>query len=253
VRSKLLRSGWQGIAAAYALIIVVISLLPEKVLEAWVPLARESPLDSGLREDLVQIVAVAGAGLAVAPLLLRALRLRIRVAPRLWLSRSLSISLVLYLACLALLASASLRAAAWKLADDLLPGWLHLAVKQLDAGHVMAYVGLGLLLVLAWGRRIEPWLLGAGALAASGVLELLQDFVPGRASDWWDLLANGLGISIGLMAGRLWIAAAREAPRGAGSQRRQRSRRRTTSSEFRTSGRGRDRARQLRSRPVTRA
>jgi hypothetical protein len=203
---------WQGMAAAYALALIVITLLPDSQLEVWVPIASDSAFDSGLRDAVIALSAIAGLLLLLVPVLLRVLRMRIRVAPRLWLSRPLSLVLVLCVGSLALIVSEDLRAAAWGLAADLLPVSLGLATDRLSAGHVMAYGGLGLLLALGWGGKIGPWQLGLLALGLSGVLEVLQDLVPSRAANPWDLLSNGLGLALGLTAGSLLIA---EAPGGA--------------------------------------
>jgi hypothetical protein len=206
VRFRFVSSVWQGAAAAYALLLVLISLLPASQLDSWVPIASDSALDSDLREAVVELSAIAGLLLLLVPLGLRVLKIRIRVAPRLWLSRPLSLALVLCVGCLALIASEDLRGAAWDLATGLLPAWLSLAAYRLSADHVMAYGGLGLLLALGWAREIRPWQLGLLALALSGVLEVVQDLVPGRAANPWDLLSNGIGLAIGLTAGSLVIA-----------------------------------------------
>ena len=208
MRFRFVPSVWQGAAAAYALALVLISLLPASQLDAWVPIASDSALDSDLRDALVELSAIAGLLLLLVPLGLRLLKIRIRVAPRLWLSRPLSLALVLCVGCLALIASEDLRAAAWDLATGLLPASFSLAVDRLSADHVMAYGGLGLLLALGFAREIRPWQLGLLALALSGVLEVVQDLVPGRAANPWDLLSNGLGLAIGLTAGSLLIAGA---------------------------------------------
>ncbi|MGH6914544.1 MAG: hypothetical protein ACREH3_12660, partial [Geminicoccales bacterium] len=216
-------------AAAYALALGLISLLPEPQLRAWLPIARDKALDSGLREAVIELSAIAGLLLVMVPLVLRILKMRIRVAPRLWLSRPLSLALILCVACLALIASEDLRAAAWDLATDLLPASLSLAVDRLSAGHVMAYGGLGLLLALGWAREIGPWRLGLLALALSGVLEVVQDLVPGRAANPWDLLSNGLGLAMGLTAGSLLIAETPGDASAGGARRSRRSRRRDRS------------------------
>jgi hypothetical protein len=217
---------WQVTAAAYFLALIVITLLPNSQLDVWVPIASDSALDSGLRDAVIELSAIAGLLLLLVPVLLRVLRMRIRVAPRLWLSRPLSLVLVLCIGSLAPIVSDDLRAAAWGLAADLLPASLGLATDRLSAGHVMAYGGLGLLLALGWARAIGPWWLGLLAVGLSGVLEVVQDLVPGRAANPWDLLSNGLGLTIGLTAGSLLIAEAPGAVSGSEARRGREGRRR---------------------------
>jgi hypothetical protein len=224
VRFRFVPSVWQGAAAAYALALVLVSLLPASQLRNWVPIATDSALDSDLGGAVVQLSAIAGLLLLLVPIGLRVLKMRIRVAPRLWLSRPLSLALVLSVACLALIASEGLRDAVWDLATGLLPASLGLAADRLSAGHVMAYGGLGLLLALGWAREIGAWQLGLLALALSGVLEVVQDVVPGRAANPWDLLSNGLGLAIGLTAGSLLIAEAPDPVSGSGAGQGRRSR-----------------------------
>lgn len=225
MRLRLLPSVWQGAAAAYVLALLLISLLPASQLSAWIPIASDKALDSDLRDAVIELSAIAGLLLLMVPVGLRVLKMRIRVAPRLWLSRPLSLALVLCVACLALIAWEGLREAVWDLATGLLPDSLRLAADRLSAGHVMAYGGLGLLLALGWAREIRPWQLGLLALALSGVLEVVQDLVPGRAANPWDLLSNGLGLAIGLTAGSLFIAEGPGDASGSGARQGRRGRR----------------------------
>jgi VanZ family protein len=227
VRLRYVSSVWQGAAALYALALVLISLLPASQLEAYVPIARDSALDPGLRDTVIELSAIAGLLLLMVPIVLRARRMRIRVAPRLWLSRPLSLALVLCVACLALIASQDLRDAA----TGLLPASLGLAVDRFSAGHVVAYGGLGLLLAIGWARQVGPWHVGLLALALSAVLEVVQDLVPGRAANPWDLLSNGLGLAIGLTAGSLLVAEASGDASVGGARRTRRGRRRHRSFE----------------------
>lgn len=217
---------WRGMAAAYALALIMITLLPDAQLNAWLPIASDSALDSNLRDAVIELSAIAGLLVLLVPVLLRVLRVRIRVAPRLWLSRPLSLVLALCIGGLALMVFEDLREAAWDLATDLLPASLGLATDRLSAGHVMAYGALGLLLALGWARAIGPWWLGLLALGLSGVLEVVQDLVPGRAANPWDLLSNGLGLTIGLTAGSLLVAETRGGASGGEARRDREGRRR---------------------------
>jgi VanZ family protein len=62
--------------------------------------------------------------------------------------------------------------------------------------HFSAFSTLTVLGALAWRRT--PWRVALGLLAYGGLIELLQTQVPGRAADWADLLADGIGILLGL-------------------------------------------------------
>ena len=62
--------------------------------------------------------------------------------------------------------------------------------------HFSAFGTLTVLGGLAWGRT--QWRVALGLLAYGGLIELLQTQVPGRAADWADLLADGIGIVLGL-------------------------------------------------------
>lgn len=67
--------------------------------------------------------------------------------------------------------------------------------------HFSAFGTLTVLGGLAWaGRRGRvAWAL----LAYGGLIELLQTQVPGRSAEWADLLADGIGILLGLAMLRL--------------------------------------------------
>ena len=199
---------WRGAAVLYALTVAVLSLLPSGQLGAWAPLARGDALDRGITAIIVQAAAGAGLVLLIVPILARASGARLKVGPRLRLSRSLSLALIVYVTSLALMASGDLRAAARGIALGWLPAWFNLAAEHLSAGHVMAYAGLGLLLALGWGRRVDLRLLGLAVLVLGGVLEVGQGVVPGRSPNWWDLLADGLGAAVGLTAGGMLIGVA---------------------------------------------
>ena len=194
-------------AIVYALGVAVLTLLPSKYLAAWAPFALQDALDPEFRALAATGAVAAGLLLLGALALALARRWRPRLAPRLRLSWPLLLVLVAYLAGLALLASGQLRAAAWDVALEELPGWLEHAARRLRpaTGHALAYVGLGLLLALAWGRQLGLWPLGLLAFALSGAAEALQELVPGREPSRWDLIANGLGLAVGLTAGGVLI------------------------------------------------
>jgi len=67
--------------------------------------------------------------------------------------------------------------------------------------HFVAYAGTGLVFALGCfepRRRLAFWL---GLGIASGLFEVLQNFVPGRSPSVFDALASILGLSCGLLAG----------------------------------------------------
>jgi hypothetical protein len=194
-------------AVFYAVVVVLLTLLPADRMRAWAPFARSSAMDPTV--GTVVTVVTLGAGLLLLAALALAVGLwwRPRIGPRLRLSWPLVLTLIAYVVGLALIASGDLRAAARTVALEEIPEWLDLAVDrlQLGAGHALAYTGLGLLLALGWGRQVSLWRLGLLALALSAVAEAMQGLVPGREPSVWDVLANGLGLVAGLTAGGLLI------------------------------------------------
>jgi VanZ family protein len=91
---------------------------------------------------------------------------------------------------------------------------------QLDMGwdklnHVAAFSALALLARLSCpaSRRALP-LSSAALFAFGGLIEVLQRFVPGRSSEWGDLLADAIGIACGaLIAAALYWAVSRPSRR----------------------------------------
>lgn len=82
--------------------------------------------------------------------------------------------------------------------------WLALSPApppQADLGwdklnHGAAFVTLAVVAVL--GGCGPYWRVGMGLLAYGGCIEVVQAFIPNRAGEWADLLADGLGIALGL-------------------------------------------------------
>lgn len=67
--------------------------------------------------------------------------------------------------------------------------------------HAAGYAIAAFALVPLW-RCWWPLLLGGLALAAMGLgIEVLQGLGGQRSFDWWDALANTLGVGVGLLAG----------------------------------------------------
>jgi hypothetical protein len=73
-----------------------------------------------------------------------------------------------------------------------LPGW---------SEHFIAYSGTGFFLALGYlglRQRLFAWI---GLAVASGVFEILQDFVPGRSPSPFDALASMGGLTLGVALG----------------------------------------------------
>lgn len=66
------------------------------------------------------------------------------------------------------------------------------------ANHALAFASLAFSGRLAGARRV--WLLAIALLAYGGAIELLQMNIPNRDGDWHDLLADAVGIALGLAA-----------------------------------------------------
>lgn len=95
-----------------------------------------------------------------------------------------------------------------------LPTWLGFGTVEFLANVVM-FLPLGFLTVLGWPRR--PWWVPViGWLAFSAAAELIQASLDAhRLGDWRDVLANGTGAVLGVLAARWWL---RRAVRGAGTR-----------------------------------
>lgn len=78
------------------------------------------------------------------------------------------------------------------------------SVWNLDKlGHFLAYAGLGALACLSFrDRRMRAWAL-VGAVVLGGILEIAQNFVPGRDMSAIDGLADTAGVFVGAIAFRL--------------------------------------------------
>jgi VanZ family protein len=96
----------------------------------------------------------------------------------------------------------------WRAVLALLLGvitWLALSPApppQADLGwdklnHLAAFATLAVVAVL--GRCGPFWRVGAALLAYGGLIEVLQSFTPNRSGEWADLLADGVGIALGLL------------------------------------------------------
>ncbi len=91
--------------------------------------------------------------------------------------------------------------------------------RQADLGwdklnHLAAFSALAVVAVLG---RCGPYSRIAGALLAyGGLIEALQAFIPNRSGEWADLLADAVGIALGLLlvTGLLSLATKLGAPAG---------------------------------------
>ena len=67
--------------------------------------------------------------------------------------------------------------------------------------HIAAFGALGGVATMgfagAWART------GGGLIAYGVLIEVLQSFTPARNAEWGDLLADGVGITVGMPAARL--------------------------------------------------
>lgn len=71
------------------------------------------------------------------------------------------------------------------------------------ANHLAAFGALACVAMLWRGHRPGAWRAVALALLAyGGLIELVQMGIPSRSADWADVLADALGIAMGLGLGR---------------------------------------------------
>ncbi len=76
--------------------------------------------------------------------------------------------------------------------------------------HALAFAALAWSACLALGDSVRwRWSAVAGLLAFGGAIELVQLFVPGRAGEWSDLLADTVGIVIGSVLAAFFYASTR--------------------------------------------
>lgn len=66
------------------------------------------------------------------------------------------------------------------------------------AMHFIAYCGLAGVCRFASNKH-PNWHLFLGVIAFSFAIELLQQLIPNRSFEWYDLLANGLGALLGTL------------------------------------------------------
>lgn len=66
------------------------------------------------------------------------------------------------------------------------------------ANHLLAFAVLALLASGGWGTGHRR-LIAIGLLAYGGLIELLQTQLPPRSGEWADLLADAVGVALGLL------------------------------------------------------
>jgi len=89
--------------------------------------------------------------------------------------------------------------------------------KQIDLGwdklnHATAFAALTISGCFGFpSSRRTVLLLLLAVLALGGLIEILQAYVPGRSSDWFDLLADSVGMLCGVVVALplLWLTRAR--------------------------------------------
>lgn len=69
------------------------------------------------------------------------------------------------------------------------------------SNHALAFASLAFASAWAVWPRMRQWpILFAAVLAYGGAIEIAQSYLPPREGDWFDLLADAVGISLGLLA-----------------------------------------------------
>lgn len=71
--------------------------------------------------------------------------------------------------------------------------------------HLIAYLEIAVLGLLGYRGPRAGWAVAVGVVALGGLLELAQQFVPGRAADLLDFFVNTLGVLLGYGIARLLL------------------------------------------------
>ncbi len=107
-------------------------------------------------------------------------------------------------ACLVLLAVLS-----WLPAEEMIRTGINGRIE-----HVIAYLGTMLAVGASYGIRLGLFRLVAMLIAYAGVLEIGQNFAPGRHASVFDFAASSCGVIAGAVAFQLAYAVFRETPIG---------------------------------------
>jgi VanZ family protein len=70
--------------------------------------------------------------------------------------------------------------------------------------HFLAYVGTSATAALGYARRVSRIQIVALLVAYAGLLEIAQNWIPGRHSDFVDFAAGSAGIAGGVVLVLLW-------------------------------------------------
>jgi VanZ family protein len=85
------------------------------------------------------------------------------------------------------------------------------------AAHLLAFTALACSAHLGFhasrGDTRTALLLGGILLVYGGLIEVMQLFVPGRSAQWGDLLADGVGIALGISLAALMLRCGLPQPR----------------------------------------
>jgi hypothetical protein len=187
-------SARRALSVVALVVVAVATLLPGDTQRQMSTLIEGRPIGDELN-NLLTLVVIGLTALAAIGGIWKS-----RLAKRLKMSWPLFAVCILYLLALGTLASSTVRVVVLRAISVTDTGILVRRVtNQFDAEHVVAYVALTILVALAWRQKIGLLWLALGVFAFGYVLELLQQLVPGREYGWDDLVANALGISLGVI------------------------------------------------------
>ena len=79
-----------------------------------------------------------------------------------------------------------------------------------DLEHFVAYLGTGVIASLGYARRTGYVALAALLCAYAGVLEIAQNFAPGRHPDFFNFASSSAGAIAGMLLIRAWNRMARD-------------------------------------------
>ena len=96
-----------------------------------------------------------------------------------------------------------LRGVVAQLRRHVAPSWFDYEFVEL-ASHAVLFVPIGILMVVALGRRLT-WLAVLAGLGVSALVELGSSRAAGEPLSWLDLLLNAVGAIVGVAVG-YWAA-----------------------------------------------
>ena len=88
------------------------------------------------------------------------------------------------------------------------PSWFDYEFVEL-AAHAVLFVPLGILMVVAFGRRLT-WLAVLAALGLGALVEFASARAAGEPLSWLDLLMNGVGAVVGATIGYVVLTGLRQ-------------------------------------------